>query len=80
MSSVLTIRVPEELQQDLGNLAEMTGRSRSWLAAEAIREYLERERWQIAQIHEAIVEAEAGDFASPEETAAVFEKWKQRAD
>ncbi|MGC9128984.1 MAG: CopG family ribbon-helix-helix protein, partial [Acidithiobacillus sp.] len=40
MSSVLTIRVPEELQQELGGLAEMTGRSRSWLAAEAIREYL----------------------------------------
>ncbi len=79
MSSVLTIRVPEELQHDLGNLAEMTGRSRSWLAAEAIREYLERERWQIAQIHEAVAEADAGDFASPEETTAVFEKWAHRA-
>jgi RHH-type rel operon transcriptional repressor/antitoxin RelB len=79
MSSVLTIRVPEDLQQELGGLAEMTGRSRSWLAAEAIREYLERERWQIAEIHDAIAEADTGDFAKPEETAAVFAKWARRA-
>ncbi len=79
MSSVLTIRVPEELQQELGGLAEMTGRSRSWLAAEAIREYLERERWQIAEIHEAIAEADAGDFAESEETATVFAKWSRHA-
>jgi predicted transcriptional regulator len=64
MSSVLTIRVPEEVHQDLGSLAEMTGRSRSWLAMEAIKEYLEREQWQVSQIHEAITEADAADFAS----------------
>ncbi|MHB1735288.1 MAG: CopG family ribbon-helix-helix protein [Acidithiobacillus sp.] len=79
MSSVLTIRVPEEVHQNLGSLAEMTGRSRSWLAMEAIKEYLEREQWQVSQIHEAIAEADAGDFASQEEVAAVFGKWTSRA-
>lgn len=79
MSSVLTIRVPEEVHQDLGSLAEMTGRSRSWLAMEAIKEYLEREQWQVSQIREALAEADAGDFASQEEVAAVFGKWTSRA-
>jgi len=79
MSSVLTIRVPEEVHQNLGSLAEMTGRSRSWLAMEAIKEYLEREQWQVSQIHKAITEADAGDFASQEEVAAVFDKWTSRA-
>ncbi len=79
MSSVLTVRVSEELQQELGGLAQMTGRSRSWLAAEAIREYLEREHWQISEIHDAITEADAGDFASQEEMAAVFAKWSSCA-
>ena len=78
MSSVLTIRVPEEVHQNLGSLAEMTGRSRSWLAMEAIKEYLEREQWQVSQIREAIVEADAGDFASQEEVVAVFGKWTSR--
>ena len=79
MSSVLTIRVPEEVQHDLGSLAEMTGRSRSWLAMEAIKEYLEREQWQVSQIHEGLAEADAGDFATTEEVAAVFDKWASRA-
>ncbi|MBU2854394.1 MULTISPECIES: CopG family ribbon-helix-helix protein [Acidithiobacillus] len=57
----------------------MTGRSRSWLAMEAIKEYLEREQWQVSQIREAIAEADAGDFASQEEVAAVFGKWTSRA-
>ncbi|AEM47357.1 DNA-binding CopG-like domain-containing protein [Acidithiobacillus ferrivorans SS3] len=87
MSSVLTIRVPEEVQHDLGSLAEMTGRSRSWLAMEAIKEYLEREQWQVSQIHEwqvsqiheGLAEADAGDFATTEEVSAVFDKWASRA-
>ncbi len=79
MSSVLTIRVPEEVQHDLETLAEMTGRSRSWLAMQAINEYLERERWQVSQIHEGIAEADAGDFATKEEVAALFHQWDPRA-
>ncbi len=79
MSPVLSIRMPEEVQHDLGSLAEMTGRSRSWLAMEAIKEYLEREQWQVSQIHEGLAEADAGDFATTEEVAAVFDKWASRA-
>lgn len=79
MSSILSIRVPEEVQHDLGSLAEMTGRSRSWLAMEAIKEYLEREQWQVSQIHEGLAEANAGDFATTEEVTAVFDKWASRA-
>ena len=80
MSSVLTIRVPEAVQDDLESLAEMTGRSRSWLAMEAIKEYLEREQWQVSQIHVGLAEADAEDFASTEEVAAVLDKWASRAD
>lgn len=80
MSSVLTIRVPEAVQDDLESLAEMTGRSRSWLAMEAIKEYLEGEQWQASQIHVGLVDADAEDFASTEEVAAVLDKWASRAD
>ncbi len=80
MSSVLTVRVPEETQQDLLSLAKVTGRSRSWIAMQAIHEYLERERWQVSQIQEGIAEADAGDFATTEEVAALFEQWDPRAD
>lgn len=79
MSFAMTIRVPDEVRDELEALAKMTGRTRSWLAAEAINEYLERERWQVAQIQEGLDAADAGDFADPEEVATVFGKWMDRA-
>lgn len=79
MSFAMTIRVPDEVRDELEALAKVTGRTRSWLAAEAINEYLERERWQVAQIQEGLAAADAGDFADPEEVATVFGKWMDRA-
>lgn len=75
MSSVLTIRVSEDLRKSLDSLSEMTGRSRSWLAMEAIKDYLDREQWQIAETHAALAEADSGDFATGDEVAAVMTKW-----
>lgn len=79
MSSVLTVRVPEDVQHELGDLSEKTGRSRSWLAAEAIKEYLERERWQVTKILEGVADADSGDFASSDEVAETFGRWTSRA-
>ena len=45
------------------------------LAAEAIREFVENNEWQIHEIKAAIKEANAGDFASDEELAALAKKF-----
>ena len=55
-------------------------RTKSDVAAEAIRAYIEFNEWQIAQIRAALKEADAGDFASEEEVRAVMKKWKSGAD
>ena len=73
-TSVLTLRVPNDIKDQLGKLAEATHRSQSFLGAEAIRRYIELESWQIAEIKQAITEADAGDFASDEEFNAVLKK------
>jgi len=75
MSSVLTVRVPDEMKSQMDVLAEATGRTRSWIAAEAIRQYVVNEGWQVAEIRQALVEADAGDFVSDEEMEQVFNKW-----
>jgi predicted transcriptional regulator len=75
MDTTLTIRLPEETKQSLEQLAEATGRSKSFLALDAIRAYLEREAWQVAQIQEAVGEADAGDFATLGEVQRVLRKW-----
>lgn len=73
--SIMSLRLPDELSDTLASLARATGRSKSYLALDALREYLAREAWQIGEIQQAIAEAEAGDFASPEEVSATLSKW-----
>lgn len=40
----------------------------------------ERESWQVAAIQKAVQEADAGDFATSDEVAAMDAKWSYRAD
>jgi len=74
-TAVLTFRVPVEVKQQLDALAEATHRSKSWLAGEAIQRYIELEGWQIGEIRQALTEADAGDFASDDETAALKSRY-----
>ncbi len=76
---MLAVRLTEDVESQLGQLAKMTGRSKSFYAREAITEYVEREAWQITATLEAIKEADAGDFATDEEMAALRKKWASYA-
>jgi RHH-type transcriptional regulator, rel operon repressor / antitoxin RelB len=53
-STTFTVRVDTTTKKRLESLAENTGRSRSFLAAEAINEYLDVNEWQVAGIKAAI--------------------------
>jgi len=78
-SNILTLRVDSKLKNKLDKLAKTTQRSRSFLAAEAIREYVALNEWQIEEIRKALRQADAGDFATDEEVEAMFRKWAKRA-
>lgn len=73
--SVMSMRLPDEAMDRLGDLAKATGRTKSFLAGQAIMEFLERESWQVNEISQALGEADAGDFASDQEIEAMHEKW-----
>ena len=79
MSVTMTIRLEDDVKDRLEGLAEATHRSKSFLAAEAIRAYVESNEWQIAEIQAALKEADAEDFASDKQVAAVARKWKVNA-
>ena len=53
MSEVMTIRVDRKTKTRLEKLAKATERTRSYLAAEAIRTYIDLNEWQIAEIKAA---------------------------
>lgn len=76
---MMSLRLADDLSRQLEALAEATGRTKSFLAGQAIRDFVERESWQIAETVQAIKEAEAGDFASDEEVKAIAAKWKRNA-
>ena len=79
MSTTMTIRLEDEVKDRLDRLAESTQRSKSFLAAQAIREFVETNEWQIAEIQAALAEADAGDFAGDKDVTALAEKWKVNA-
>ena len=74
-SSTFTIRVDEADKAKLEALARSTGRSRSFLAAEAIAEYLAVNEWQIAGITAAIDDLDRGERFEHESVCKWVESW-----
>ena len=74
----ITLRLDGALRGKLDKLATATGRSRSFLAAEAIRDYVALNNRQIEEIHKGLAEAERGEFASDKDVKRVAKKWAQR--
>ena len=76
-SEVVTVRLDPELKAKLDALAESTKRSKSWLAAEAIAQYVEQEAWQIQRIEQAIALADSpnAQWIEWDEVDAWLDSW-----
>lgn len=79
VSSLLTLRLDAKLKKELDLLSQATSRSRSFVAAEAIREYVSLNHWQIEETKRAVSEADRGEFASEKDVQETLKKWKRRA-
>jgi len=78
-SSVLTLRLDAKLKNKLDRLSKSMNRSRSFVAAQAIQEYVSVNEWQINEIKKGLAEADAGDFASDEEMRQTIRRLTRRA-
>ena len=78
-SAVLTLRLDPKLKSRLDRLSKATQRSRSFIAADAIREYVTLNEWQIGEIRKALSEADRGEFATSQEVQRTIKKWSRRA-
>jgi RHH-type rel operon transcriptional repressor/antitoxin RelB len=78
-SALLTLRLDPKLKTRLDRLSRATQRSRSFVAAEAIREYVALNEWQIGEIRKALGEADRGEFATPQKVRRTLTKWTRRA-
>lgn len=73
--TAFTVRVPDETAEKLDALAEKLDRSRSYLAAQAIEDFVAREAWQLAEIEAGLAEADRGDFVNGDDVARVVAKY-----
>jgi predicted transcriptional regulator len=65
-STTLTVRLDRSVKKRLAVVAARTRRSKSFLAAEAIEEYLAIQEWQIKAIQKGIEAADRGKTVSHE--------------
>lgn len=55
----LSVRIPPEMRDQLDKLSDATGRTKSFLAAEAIESYLATQAWQVTTIKKAVKKADS---------------------
>jgi RHH-type rel operon transcriptional repressor/antitoxin RelB len=72
----MTVDLPSSIKERLEELAKTTARPAALLATDAISSYVELQEWQITEIRKGLQEADAGEFATDQEVAEVFSKWK----
>jgi len=68
----VTVRLEKDAVEFLDTLGKSQDRDRSYLIKQAIESFISLHRWQIEEIKKAIMEADAGDFASDEEVQSMF--------
>jgi len=74
-SATFTVRVDSAVKKRLETLAKSTGRSRSFIAAEAIGAYLDVNEWQVAGIKRAIDSMNRGEGIPHERVKEWIDSW-----
>ena len=74
-STTFTVRVEREVKKRLERLAKSTGRTRSFLAAEALNEYLDVNEWQVDGVKRAISSLDRGEGVAHKEIKDWVNSW-----
>ena len=74
MSEPVTLRLDPDVRKRLDKPAKATDRSRAALAAEAVRQYVELNEWQIAAIQDGVRDADNGRFIAHAQLKSKWEK------
>lgn len=64
MAEQFSLRLPKGTKDKLQQLADATGRTKAFLAQDAIERYLELESWQIKAIQDGIKAVDEGNVIS----------------
>lgn len=70
-----TVRVDSAVKKRLEKLAKSTGRSRSFLTAEAISEYVDANEWQVTGIRRAVASMDRGEGIGHDQVMEWVHSW-----
>lgn len=70
----VTVKLDQDTVAFLDKMAKNEDRDRSYMIKQAVKNFVELQRWQIEEIEKAVKEADAGLFLSDEETAEFMEE------
>jgi RHH-type transcriptional regulator, rel operon repressor / antitoxin RelB len=79
-STTFTVRVEPKVKKRLEKLAKSTGRTRSFLAAEALNDYLDLNEWQVAGVKQAIGSLDRGEGVSHDEVKDWVNTWGRKRE
>jgi len=76
-SKTMTLRLNANVLRRLDELAQVTDRSKAWLAAQAVETYLDTNEWQTKAIEEAVRKADrrGAKFVDHEQVDAWLATW-----
>jgi RHH-type transcriptional regulator, rel operon repressor / antitoxin RelB len=79
-TTTLSVRVRPSTKSRLEKLAKSTGRSRAFLAAEAISAYLDTNEWQVAGIAKALASLDRGKGITHPRVSDWVASWETREE
>ncbi|MCK4944357.1 MAG: CopG family ribbon-helix-helix protein [Candidatus Aminicenantes bacterium] len=77
MKEIITIRVDPKTKEKLEEMARAMDRTKSYIAAEAIRDYIQLNEWQIQAIQEGINQADKGEMIYHDK---IRKKWEKKGE
>ena len=79
-TDTVSVRLARSTKARLQQLAKSTGRSRAFLAAEAIEEYLDINEWQVAGVLGAIASLDRGKGIPHQRVKEWVTSWEKRKE
>ena len=80
ITTTFSVRVGRSTKHRLEKLAKSTGRTRSFLAAEAISAYLDTNDWQVAGIQKALTSLDRGKGIAHARVSEWIASWETRKE
>jgi predicted transcriptional regulator len=74
-SHVMSLRISDEMKEQLDRISSETNRSVSAIAEEALSDYVKQQEMEAAALDEAVARADRGDFVSHEAVADWLQTW-----